>query len=1314
VYEENQYRSFNLPAQQTHKKSKVGGKLDGMVTKRRYNTANLRPTTYERRQSGLRDGVEALQSFIAQATNTSTTFNGVTGGSNNESMSPSSDYPATAIPVTGNFPEDDFSDVDDSHFHSSPEEYLDACETFEVHLPPNVANNSADEGVTNTVLVNVDPSTSNTVTPHYHAPAEGQSTANGTGTSGSNIFRSPHILMAIELQQLCSDAQIPLRFYEDFLGLYKKYSKMEVDFEKVPSRLRLMNLLKKELPSVQPTFHKIDGNDFDVVPKFDFMAQVLDLLSSEYFWSVDDCCVNVDDTSIHRFQKYEPPPDEGMTEMQSGRWYSETYEKTIGNDAMCYDTNTKEWYQNWLLPVIFYNDKTGVSAMEGSYTLEPLMFTLGVIRRQKREKDNAWRHLGFIPSCSDPVTKSSAEKSLQFTHDCLSVLLSDVARYQIERPCVVLKLFGKEYRLRLVFEVAFVMGDQLSQDTHCCRKKINGGGAGRIHRGCMCSFLKAATRPMKYPCCIRKPRTPSDTAVQEDPTPTPSNAEKKKGKKSPPPPPPPPEGSCCPVNKVVLDRLTDIILEWEDAKRRDLKSTEYKTQYLAPENEKTLKDALERSMKLRSQVARDILEKVFSLYPVQNAWSKISFGANENGIHRATVDDPMHYNSSGLFMYLAEIAFGGLLPKEQEELESYMRQDAASRSSMKNTLPRGKFSPGFTNCTLLTASEKVGLIYSLYFGLGTSRISELYTKAILRQRNKYSNFCLQAETKEEEEEEEEASPEGKTSTASSARASTACPRYHQVGSQYFFKATLTGTKQKMERTPKAVKRMVSDLNRFGLLNAIGPHHADLDDVQVEYLLQAIHDRVTSNPKTTDEGTMFLPSMWETHDDIAVNEIAVILKKNFRSSQPQQMSASVPSHTYTIVQREIQKHWIHKPKVPGTGDTTAILTDVQGFRDVLERALIFHAVVHEYSDKEQTSLSELKARLHPRLEDIFSKIYRGDSSVDVLTCKCHSHFHLVDDIDYFGCPMGFEASKGERNLKAWAKRPSKTARKCGQATFIEQTSLRIEDYLVLQRARCILKEALADLQASNMVTAAPPAGEEIVSWSYKRKVPHLRYHPVSKKVFETSRLGVDKRSSEGIHHTNLLTDAVKRYLNLNHPDADEINIWKEISVKDAAGNPWHHVRAFHRFDSYGPFFDWVHLKGSGEEGDYYIGKVLLLYCVKGSGEHRALVWRSLPPTETLLRQETDISAFWSMEVNRNVGTPFLRSVPTSDIEKCIRVHERWRTKVKNHIPTTATEENTGLNVLFRADEVYNKVDWVNHFMTSDRSKPPPRKKAKRRK
>jgi hypothetical protein len=269
--------------------------------------------------------------------------------------------------------------------------------------------------------------------------------------------------------------------------------------------------------------------------------------------------------------------------------------------------------------------------MEGSYSLEPMMFSLGVLRRETREKDSAWCHLGFIPSRSEKKKSKDtpglqAEQALAFTHECLSILVEDVVQLQKEPPLLCLNLFGKQYNIRLILEVAFVIGDKLSQDTHCCRKKSNSGGAGCAHRLCLTSFIGA-------------------TKTQQE--------------------------GCRPISKKVLDSLCAIIWQYKDAEKQKA----YLLQKLPPVHTQVMKKKVIFLMKTQSQVARDILEKVFSLYPVHNAWSKVSFGANQSGIHHAAVDDPMHYNASGLFAYLGKIAFGGLKPAEAEKLEGFMRED---------------------------------------------------------------------------------------------------------------------------------------------------------------------------------------------------------------------------------------------------------------------------------------------------------------------------------------------------------------------------------------------------------------------------------------------------------------------------------------------------------------------------------------------------------------------------------------------------------------------------------------------------------------
>ena len=82
-------------------------------------------------------------------------------------------------------------------------------------------------------------------------------------------------------------------------------------------------------------------------------------------------------------------------------------------------------------------------------------------------------------------------------HDCLAVILTELEGLQADPPIVELNLGGMKKRVKLILQVSFVMGDQKSQDTLCGRKKSNGGGAARVHRGCMCSSLHGSDSSMK-------------------------------------------------------------------------------------------------------------------------------------------------------------------------------------------------------------------------------------------------------------------------------------------------------------------------------------------------------------------------------------------------------------------------------------------------------------------------------------------------------------------------------------------------------------------------------------------------------------------------------------------------------------------------------------------------------------------------------------------------------------------------------------------------------------------------------------------------
>ena len=236
------------------------------------------------------------------------------------------------------------------------------------------------------------------------------------------------------------------------------------------------------------------------------------------------------------------------------------------------------------MPLIFYIDETGTDAFQ-RYPLEPLMFTFAVIRRHMRETSSAWRHAGFVPKISDC---DSSLEALQIYHDCIEALLADLVELQANLPILDLNLGGIKKRVKLILEVSFVMGDKKSQDSLCARKKSNGGGAARAHRGCMCSSVCGSNSSTK----------------------------------------------CSPVSKPILDRLRD--LSFEDEPNSEVMTAIPTKLPPTVRGHVTKRKHAISFIKRRSRLARDILGKTYTMHAIRNAFDHISFGTNLNKIYSAT------------------------------------------------------------------------------------------------------------------------------------------------------------------------------------------------------------------------------------------------------------------------------------------------------------------------------------------------------------------------------------------------------------------------------------------------------------------------------------------------------------------------------------------------------------------------------------------------------------------------------------------------------------------------------------------------------
>lgn len=1053
-----------------------------------------------------------------------------------------------------------------------------------------------------------------------------EDTAKVMNAVSSISFVSTETKFGIELANLCNRANVPLHYYNKFAQLAKKYMcNHSMNPNLIPSREKLMKVLYEKIHVNPPRMVPVGSND-EYLSLFIFRDQLKDMLSSELFSEPGRLLINSDEDNP--FGKYVPQEDEGLSDLPMASWYKKTHDKCIGPNLIYKDPNTGIEYKNWLVPLIFYTDKTGTgSSMEGTYSLEPFVFTLGILRMEFREQPGAWRHLGFIPPCNKPYV--SSEYNLQFYHNCLSIMFEDIRMCQQEPLLCTLKIGSRVYHVRLVIEIAFVMGDQLSQDRLCGRRLVH-SGAGRIHRGCFTSSMNAATTP--------------------------------------------PKDGCFRIPKQIFDQLYDIVIEWEDEDKRqeilDLCSKQVSNNHVSKITPKQLTSII----KLRSQIARDIMEKVFSLHTIKNAFHTLSFGCNDDGIHRATLDDPMHFNSSGLFFYLAQVSFHGLLPKDCENVENFMQEDGSKRSSVRYDLPRSSFRKGFSKVTMLTASEKVGIMHFLYCMLSTERVQTIFDKNILRQQKKY----LGCQTEE-----------------NMANEGTCKQSFPKLWDQHFFKKISIKDNRSvmMDRTLNDVRSSLTILDNLGFISILAPILLHFDSLHVEYLLQSVFEkRRSTSPsilKLVEQNVMNFPK----HPELV--QYTKMFYKRLKKPGPNQChECDIP----TTAQSFIKKHWFDKPKTTGVGETCAILTDVKGFRATLADALSFYGLVHEYHNLPsdiQTNFTLLDHQIKQILTRILSSFYRGDNSFDVLTCKCHSHFHLINDIMMYGPPMGYDAGKGERHLKTNAKEPSKTARKCGIKEFMDQTSKRVSDRIVLQRSLQFLPIVSNDLISGTIkkktIGGIKPNLTDNIIWEYTRKKPHMEYD-----LNSTGATGVD--GAEYKFPFKLLTDHIRQVLCLLHGKSGIISIWREIRLKLSNNEGNQYIRAFYEYDKYGPYFDWVHVT---EKNDTYKpAKVLLLYQTDDKCD-RAIVWCAASATTSNLNNETNISALWQMDIEINNGLPSLTSIPLSKIERCCMVHELWKNKNENQIPTTRYPKQSNRKNPYVIQECYPRLAWALNLTDKSR-------------
>ena len=508
---------------------------------------------------------------------------------------------------------------------------------------------------------------------------------------------TPDETASFKIMALLDSSGAPRVCYDRLIALLKKLSKTDgFDVRKAVNRETLMKRLATKY-KVPPQLQCAVINKQEVF-RFSFVDMLQDLVTSN--------SKHLHEIVPHSDGVNSPPGS--WHELWNTPWMRNTFAMPRYNEF-----NPK---QDIMLPVILYMDKTGTDVNQ-RYSLEPVLFSLAAIPRGQRESRHSWRHLGFVPQ---KPTNSDEDTimSLQFYHDCLSFILDGLKTAQKRPPKLMIQLSnGRTEQRRALVPLMVVMGDQLSQDTLCGRMKSNAGGAGRVHRSCMCSYLNIDN----------------------------------------------PYHQCKRVNIKTLQFLSS---------RSSVTEQDIDSHILAhftslPNNKdsKTLKTFLQR----QRNMYRSILRNPFTTHPIKNAFEEVDFGSWQSGIHDATFDDFMHSVEGGMVSYISETVYDGLTKKEKESVEELTRSFLSDRRcSVLSHYPRWRLQPGFSRQTLMTSGERVGSLLALSLSLNDPTIRETVRSAHSRQIQKYLDISIESSSgrKKRENDDETVNDTNETQTPS--------------------------------------------------------------------------------------------------------------------------------------------------------------------------------------------------------------------------------------------------------------------------------------------------------------------------------------------------------------------------------------------------------------------------------------------------------------------------------------------------------------------------------------------------------------------
>lgn len=285
------------------------------------------------------------------------------------------------------------------------------------------------------------------------------------------------------------------------------------------------------------------------------------------------------------------------------------------------------------------------------------------------------------------------------------------------------------------------------------------------------------------------------------------------------------------------------------------------------------------------------------------------------------------------------------------------------------------------------------------------------------------------------------------------------------------------------------------------------------------------------------------------------------------------------------------------------------------------------------------------------------VYRGDDTIDVDTCKNHSRLHDLMSYKWIGSLMQSNTELGERGLKDWAKKISKTARKLGVDYFTFNTSLRIGEKMLFDSVRDLAVRLAAK---NSSISAEETEDQELTSehdrpcYSIRKVSPFTFVKYDFDNVLCRDRFGKCRKPDQttgSIHRKVLELEAMQWF----KPDQLTFDIFCEAKLPNGE---WIRCTPQYRSNQ-GPRYDWAMVSFPDDAGGTmnYPAKILGLY--KDLDDNLNAIIQSVEYKMRNGRESTlgdsRLVTHYRLEFKDN-GNPALRSVPFEDIKCCILAFE----------------------------------------------------------